>query len=204
MRLSAADLKRFEQFVYTEPNTGCWLHVGAPTGRQGYAGFQLKGRYRRAHRVSYEHHVGPIPEGLILDHLCRVPCCVNPAHLEPVTNSENVLRGRIGRLRKTNPPKARALKTHCPAGHAYTPEGVYINARGARECKLCHALRYRRRMEERGPVPPRENAAAKFWSKITHCAKGHPFSHENKNGHRRCRICEREADARYRARKRKL
>lgn len=81
----------FQAHIHHEPNSGCWLWAGADNGG-GYGKF--RGKY--AHRVSYEMRNGAIPEGLHLDHLCRVPCCVNPDHLEPVTNQENARRGEAG------------------------------------------------------------------------------------------------------------
>ncbi len=80
---------------------GCWRWTGSVTP-QGYGMFAFSDEGKRAHRVMYELLVGPIPEGLTLDHLCRVRHCVNPEHLEPVTLAENVRRGwrsRGGRLR---------------------------------------------------------------------------------------------------------
>ncbi len=71
----------------------CWVWV-ARLNRNGYGRLHHGGCERMAHRLSYEVHVGPIPDGLLLDHLCRVRCCVNPAHLEPVTHRENTLRGK--------------------------------------------------------------------------------------------------------------
>lgn len=73
---------------------GCWLWEGALRG--GYGRVKLDGRTQAAHRASYELHVGPIPSGLVLDHLCRNRSCVNPAHLEPVTTEENIRRGEQG------------------------------------------------------------------------------------------------------------
>jgi transcriptional regulator with XRE-family HTH domain len=75
---------------------GCWIWLGRINGF-GYGEIKCGERRLKAHRVSYEHHVGPIPEGLDLDHLCRVRPCVNPEHLEPVTRSENVRRGHQAR-----------------------------------------------------------------------------------------------------------
>jgi hypothetical protein len=84
---------RFIQKYVPEPNTGCWLWTGY-VDRHGYG--QFKGaKQGSAHRWSYEYHAGPIPEGLQLDHLCRVRSCVNPAHLEPVTCRVNVSRGLV-------------------------------------------------------------------------------------------------------------
>lgn len=102
---------------------GCWLWT-ASIKETGYGQFRLDGRAQYAHRIAYELCVGPIPDGLQLDHLCRVRHCVNPDHLEPVTQAENAARG------------SWAMKTHCPRGHEYTPENVYFNS-GRRYCCTC-------------------------------------------------------------------
>lgn len=107
----------------------CWLWTAA-THHDGYGTFWVREdqQLRRAHRYAYELLVGPIPDGLDLDHLCRVRACVNPAHLEPVTRSENVRRGAGGVLQ---PPR-----THCKHGHEFTQENTYEN-RGKRFCRQC-------------------------------------------------------------------
>lgn len=84
-------IEAFASHIHFEPNSGCWLWAGADNG-VGYGKF--RGKY--AHRISYEMNRGPIPNGMHLDHLCRVRCCVNPSHLEPVTNAENARRGLCG------------------------------------------------------------------------------------------------------------
>lgn len=73
--------------------SGCWEFQLAP-GKLGYGTITIDGTTRSAHRLSYTLHVGPIPAGLQLDHLCRSRICVNPAHLEPVTPKENIRRAR--------------------------------------------------------------------------------------------------------------
>lgn len=88
----------------------------------------------KAHRFVYEQIRGPIPDGMDIDHLCRVRNCVNPDHMEPVTRRENTLRGLKGRL-----------VTHCPAGHAYSPDNLLTKTR--RDCKRCHANKERARRE---------------------------------------------------------
>lgn len=113
----------------------CWVWT-ACRNRDGYGRFHLAGRNVRAHRVAYELLKGPIPAGLTIDHLCRVHDCVNPAHLEPVTNRENNLRGNT--VAATN-----AAKTHCPEGHALV-EGnldLYQLRLGQRSCRTCHNAR---------------------------------------------------------------
>ena len=89
-----------------------------------------------AHRYAYEELVGPIPEGLQLDHLCRNRSCVNPDHLEPVTCRENLRRGETLNA-------ANLAKTHCPAGHPYAGENLSITAKGFRECIECGRTRSR-------------------------------------------------------------
>lgn len=98
---------------------------------------------RGAHRISYEMLIGPIPSGLQLDHLCRVRHCVNPQHLEPVTNRVNSLRG-------ISLPAQNHRKTHCPQGHAYTPDNVYYHGAGNRwricaTCQKARSTEYKRR-----------------------------------------------------------
>ena len=121
--------ERFMGHVSTESKAGCWLWTGADDGR-GYGQFSYKGRTARAHRVAYELFVGPIPSGLVLDHLCLTTRCVNPQHLEPVTQQENNVR-------------CVALIKNCPAGHPYTESNVYINGSGNRLCRECNRERAR-------------------------------------------------------------
>jgi hypothetical protein len=84
--------QRIEFHMTPEPNTGCWLWTGTVMPA-GYGTMKVGGQQRLAHRVAYEAFIGPVPDGLVLDHLCRVRSCVNPWHLQPVTNRENILRG---------------------------------------------------------------------------------------------------------------
>ena len=88
------------------------------------------GRSQYAHRFVYEAERGPIPSGLTLDHKCRVRQCVNPAHLEPVTLAENILRGNGWSGR-------HARVTQCPHGHPYDDTNTY-RGRGFRECRACN------------------------------------------------------------------
>jgi hypothetical protein len=129
---------RFEAFVMPEPNSGCWIWLGA-VQKNGYGHFWIDGRTVRAHRHAYIEKYGPIPDDLVLDHKCRVRCCVNPDHLELVTTKENIRRGDTG--------KAQKLKTHCPKGHAYDEKNTRICALGKRICRACdreaHRFRYR-------------------------------------------------------------
>lgn len=120
------------------PN-GCWLWVASKTS-SGYGHFANQ----CAHRVAYELLVGPIPEGLEIDHLCRVRHCVNPEHMEPVTHRVNIDR-RIGKH-----VKPRALRSHCAQGHEWTPDNTYYAPnqtwRSCRKCRLvaCRKAYHRR------------------------------------------------------------
>lgn len=108
---------------------GCWLWQAA-TYPNGYGQFWNGKRGQLAHRFAYETMVGPIPEGLDLDHLCRVRACVNPAHLEPVTRRENLLRGETL-------PARHAARDECRKGHAYTPENTRTYPGRGRQCRAC-------------------------------------------------------------------
>lgn len=88
--------------VMPVPESGCWIWTGE-LNRNGYGRVWRLGRRVMAHRAMYELLVGPIPEGLVLDHLCRVRCCVNPKHLEPVTVRENTIRGEAALFRRIEP-----------------------------------------------------------------------------------------------------
>lgn len=116
---------------YVEDAAGCWLWTAA-VGGGGYGYLWAHGRVARAHRVAYELHVGPIPEGLDLDHLCRNRLCVNPEHLEPVTRSENLRRGLHG--------GGPIPKAECKRGHPFDAENTRITSTGKRRCRACHRL----------------------------------------------------------------
>lgn len=109
------------------PHLGpCW--IWAPALNKGYGVLGRPGKYGgacQAHRFAYQLLIGPIPEGLHLDHLCRVPACVNPDHLEPVTSAENMRR--------------MPRKIYCKQGHPFTDENTYWHA-GKRHCRDCRAV----------------------------------------------------------------
>jgi hypothetical protein len=118
----------------------CWVWTRSRT--EGYGWMWLNGRGTQVHRVTYELLVGPIPAGLVIDHLCRVRACCNPAHMEPVTRGENVLRGETITARC-------AAKTHCPQGHPYDEVNTYRDRNGGRYCRRCQSLRAKARRELR-------------------------------------------------------
>lgn len=165
----------------TQVGPGCWNWNGRKNSK-GYGRIAVAGVQRGAHRVVYELLVAPIPSGITLDHLCRNRACVNPDHLDPVTNRENVLRG-IG------PTAINARKTHCPNGHELTAENVFADSRRGRICKRC----------QDGRRPNRRFVG-------TFCSKGHVLDEHTivyrADGGRRCRICQQERDQ-IRARRRR-
>lgn len=114
---------------------GCWEWVGTRV-KGGYGRFTVEQRPTRAklaHRLAYEHFVGPIPEGRELDHLCRNRACVNPTHVEPVTHLENCHRGDV-RLNAYHAQNVLRQRTHCRKGHSYADA---YSQKGARRCKTC-------------------------------------------------------------------
>lgn len=129
--------ERFDEKWMPEPMSGCWLWLGSKNGA-GYGTIERDGRTFMAHRYSYERAVGPIPEGLVLDHLCRTPSCVNPEHLEAVTHGENILRGREAIADGALPQRRR---THCAKGHVLRGENVSVGEDGIKRCRQCQMLR---------------------------------------------------------------
>lgn len=138
-------VRRISERVERAPN-GCWIWPGAKTEGYGRISWTQDGvkTWRLVHRTLYEATVAPIPAGLDLHHTCHDPmecapavarecphrACCNPAHLEPVTRQENLLRG--GTI-----AAARSAVTHCPAGHLYDAANTLISPKGQRQCKTC-------------------------------------------------------------------
>lgn len=141
--------EEFWKFVFPVTESGCWIWMGS-LNLQGYGQYTNRRRLyssKLAHRISYEDRFGPIKDGLVLDHLCRIPCCINPDHQEPVTTAINLSRGFGAAYQHRN-------KTHCKYGHsmddAYLSKARDENGKRTgpkiwRDCRTCHRLRYERK-----------------------------------------------------------
>lgn len=213
---------RFWKHVEVDPG-GCWLWT-AGAYSSGYGCFMVSSKPVRrtigAHRWLYEQQVGPVPEGYQLDHLCRVRLCVNPSHLEAVTVSENARRREEARrngLPSSGVPVVMGNhsrdKTHCPRGHSYSGENLYVPPSGARHCRTCMLENKRQRraaiaadperlaeQRRRDAVAAQESRTRKRGGKPanpnhlkTHCPQGHEYTPENTyvncEGTRKCRAC---------------
>lgn len=121
----------------------CWVWLGARSGQGRYGAFRVNLSLVTAHRYAYELLVGPIPEGLTLDHLCRNTLGVNPSHLEAVSLRENILRGNGMGAR-------RARQTYCINGHPFSGANLLISS-GARYCRICKRARQARSRRARKP-----------------------------------------------------
>lgn len=154
---------------YNTAESGCWIWTGARGAaltEHPYGIFKGEDRVVLAHRWSYEHFVGPIPDGHVIDHLCKVTLCVNPEHLQAVTQKTNLRRGDTFQARN-------AAKTHCPAGHTYDEANTrFKTSRGVtrRVCKKCEAEQSANRragMPKKGrPTGDRSGSARLTWEKV--------------------------------------
>lgn len=133
----AAYVNRAGRVPIDRPDLGpCWLWTGR-TNKLGYGIISIGGRMNYAHRWAYQRHVGPIPEDLELDHLCRNPSCLNfESHLELVSHQTNVLRGE-------SPPAQFARRDACSKGHKFTPENTFTRRDNSRGCRACDRSRSR-------------------------------------------------------------
>ena len=124
---------------------GCWLWTGATASGGRYGVGTYEKRTRPAHRIAVALHTGQLPpDGMDVDHLCRVTLCVNPAHLDVVEHRENVLRG-------AGVQAFNARKTHCIRGHAFDAENT-IRSGGARQCRACREIRNAKRRGEQWAI----------------------------------------------------
>lgn len=196
-------LARFVAKISPEPNSGCWLWEGK-LNDAGYGYFHISRNWFRAHRLSWELENGPIPPDLVIDHKCQMRCCVNPDHLQVITQAENarlgfkrVHRGFVifGQFRSLA-PTARPIKTHCLNGHEFNGTNTQIARTGARVCLLCREERNRLGREfraihpkvrqvhelseaDRSDLSRRLDHIKALSGGITHCVRGHEFNVEN-------------------------
>ncbi len=137
--------ERLMKYVRVEGD--CWTWTGAIGKDDGYGRVSYgHANSKLAHRIAHMAFIGPIPEGLELDHLCRNRACINPEHLEPVTRSTNLKRG----LAETSPQFRNywASKTHCPRGHPYDLINTHFDKYGHRFCRECNKESKRERRRE--------------------------------------------------------
>lgn len=218
---STIDPERFWKFVQLGEADECWPWTGT-IAVTGYGAVSMRPAYRihlRAHRVAYVLEHGWIAEGLVLDHLCRNRRCCNPAHLEAVTNEENIARGDwVGIV------AARRAATSCRHGHEYTDANTLFDRDGSRMCRTCltisnrkyqakkkaerQATREARLIERREYLrlnPTVEMSNSERNAIKTHCIHGHELIGDNlvitKSGKRRCRSCNNESARRSHARR---
>lgn len=163
-------IERMMENVAVEED-GCWEWCGATCGHGKYGAIRTPDGMKYVHRVSYEAFIGDIPDGMQVDHLCRNRTCVNPEHLEAVSHYENMRRGSAWAVNKG--------KTHCPSGHPYSGDNLYINPSGGRECRTCKRLRGRKYDNERRV-------------RLTKLPAGKPPKKPKKPKHPICWACKRQ------------
>jgi hypothetical protein len=128
-------LDRFEALYIPEPMSGCHIWLGA-LDVGGYAKFSIANSVALSgHIFAYEHKYGPVPDGLELDHVCLMKCCVNPDHVEAVTHQEN-MRRQLG---------SRHHLGTCCRGHLFDEANTYIAKNGTRHCRKCDVLRHKKK-----------------------------------------------------------
>lgn len=171
MRKTASSLEKMVRkitFAETSPVPalgGCWLWCGALTD-DGYAKVRRPGRTKYGHRLMYEDVVGPVPEGLVLDHLCRVRNCVNPSHLEPVTSRVNTLRGETLAARELE-------QTHCIKGHPFDEGNTRLGkGRRMRICRACaqRTSSERKALAKEGLIPIKRHGTTTGYDYGCRCA----------------------------------
>ena len=132
------DIERFMANVIPEPNSGCWLWVGA-TNKTGYGSFHpQRSNPTNAHRWLFKETTGMNLNGLSVCHKCDLPVCVNPQHMFPGTQKENIQdAARKGRKKHQPWRKPVAKRTLCYKGHPLEGDNVYLHKDGRRRCLVC-------------------------------------------------------------------
>jgi len=178
--------ERFWMQVNKQGPEKCWTWHGYT--QKGYGRFGANGKNHAAHRWLYETLYGALESGKQLDHLCRNRACVNPAHMEPVTRKENILRG-------VGAPAQNARKTHCKRGHPLFGANIFRSNSNQRHCRACRRERERQSRHASGQWQGNLPNGAR-----THCPQGHPYSGDNlvvERGRRVCRTCKTEKFQRW-------
>lgn len=138
MRKTPIEERFWDKVLFT---SDCW-EWQAVKNKDGYGMIALNRKMISAHRVSYQMYKGSIPRQLMIDHLCRNRKCVNPHHMELVTNQENCIRGLTGKINNW-----QKRKTHCPYGHELKEPNLLphmLKKYNYRQCKICHNERQRK------------------------------------------------------------
>lgn len=155
--------ERFHSKYEVDPTTGCWNWTAA-RGDHGYGTIgetvaPMKSKTLLAHRLSFEMHKGPIPEGLVVDHMCNNRACVNPNHLQAITHWENINRS-------PSPEIQRRLANRCIRGHDLTDQAnVYIRLdTGRRQCKPCERIRAEAARRRAGAMPQKRGVECGTYS----------------------------------------
>lgn len=201
--LTSKQAARF--WATVDQGEGCWLRPTRSLGHDGYGAVSIGGKHYKAHRVAWTLVNGPIPEGMVLDHLCRNRGCVRPDHLEVVTGVENVLRG-VGWGAQN------ATKTECVNGHPLSGDNLRVQRNGGRICVECERQHWTRKNQKRNAKLAEERAALglkpmQHRELSTHCKNGHEFTPETTYTYvgrtgtpiRACRACQRDRDRKRRA-----
>lgn len=146
-RFDGTPEQRFWHYAHKAPS-GHWIWLGQLAEVRPwvfYGRISVFGVQELAHRYAFELLKGAIPNGLEIDHLCRVTRCVNPLHLQAVPHRTNTIRGE-------SPSARHAVKTHCPADHPYSGDNLYITPTGNRKCRICKAAANRRWVDRGSPA----------------------------------------------------
>lgn len=143
MRRTTPIAERLDRRSERDPSSGCLVWTGYldPNG-YGRMTATHDSKSKLAHVIAYQTFVGPVPDGLELDHLCRNRACIAVEHLEPVTHRENILRGQTRAARNMS-------VTHCPRGHPFDDANTYRDRRGWRGCLACRRAAARERYRQR-------------------------------------------------------